>query len=330
LSHLKAPVLPRQAGCFRLDQNHRWQAIPCASNEYFREHPIAPPATNSIQSTPHAIFVSNPRFGGTEIFTAPFVLGSVSVSFTSNPVQATETDVAIVNNATVKTANAFSVQNNTNYFPCASCSTGIPFPAVVGVNNSASQKGDNGWIQFVYQQLSLTNWNLCIWTIDLTIATNLPNVSLNGANGGYANDNAPGYHIACVQTSASARGPLTGAGAVSGEAQIVGYLNCPTVAFNAGCFLQLMADLPWLGGVFSVSDHDTMGLSGNWKNVSGGILGYGNVSQAQFKNIKVFQMLSGYSCVVAPRRWMLPLVGRLARQLSHRWAGCSSFQPSPL
>ena len=220
LSHLKAPFPPRQAGCFHLDQNRRWEGIPCASNEYLREHPVPPPfTTNSIQSTPHAIGLF-PRYGS-GIFTAPFVLGSVAVNITSDPVRAVETD---------GTANAFSIQNNTNYFPCASCSRGSPFPAVAGVGNSASQTGDLGWIQFVYQQFSLANWSLCIWTVDVTIATNTNNAFLNGASGGYANDNYAGYHRACVQSSASARGPLTGAGAVVGEGQIVGYLNCPTVA----------------------------------------------------------------------------------------------------
>ena len=290
LSRLKAPAPPRRAGCFRLDQNRQWQAIPCASNEYLRQHPVPPPFTNSIQSTPHAIFGFPPRFA-TGIFAAPFVLGSVAVRSTSNPVQATETD---------GTANAFSVQNNTNYFPCASCSRGNPFPAVAGVNNSASQTGDQGWIQFVYQQFSLTNWSLCIWTVDVTIANNTNSASLNGASGGYANDNFAGYHRQCAQSSAPASGPLTGAGAVGGEGQIVGYLNCPTVASSAGCFLQLIADLPWVGGVLTVSDNDTIGLSGNWTNVSGGILGSGGGSQAEFTNIKVFQILYGYSCIVAP------------------------------
>jgi hypothetical protein len=290
LSHLKAPFPPRQAGCFHLDQNRRWEGIPCASNEYLREHPVPPPfTTNSIQSTPHAIGLF-PRYG-TGIFTAPFVLGSVAVNITSDPVRATETD---------GTANAFSIQNNTNYFPCASCSRGSPFPAVAGVGNSASQTGDLGWIQFVYQQFSLANWSLCIWTVDVTIATNTNNAFLNGASGGYANDNYAGYHRACVQSSASARGPLTGAGAVVGEGQIVGYLNCPTVVSSAGCFLQLIADLPWVGGVLAVSDNDTMGLSGNWNNVSGGILGSGGGSVAQFKNIEIFQILYGSSCIVAP------------------------------
>ena len=84
LSHLKAPLPPRQAGCFHLDQNRRWEGIPCASNEYLREHPVPPPfTTNSIQSTPHAIGLF-PRYGS-GIFTAPFVLGSVAVNITSDP-----------------------------------------------------------------------------------------------------------------------------------------------------------------------------------------------------------------------------------------------------
>ncbi|MGY4352191.1 hypothetical protein ACVWXM_008684 [Bradyrhizobium sp. GM7.3] len=168
------------------------------------------------------------------------------------------------------------------------------FPTVAGVPNSASQPGDQGWIQFVYQQFSLANWFLCIWTVDVTIANNTGNGSLSGANGGYANNNTAGYHRACVPVSTPARGTLTGSGAVGGAGQIVGYVNCPTIASNAGCFLQLIADLPWLGGVFSVSDNDTMGLSGNWNNVSGGILGSGNGSVAKFKNIDVFQILYGF------------------------------------
>ena len=275
LSHLKAPSPPRQAGCFRLDQNRPWEEIACASDEYLREHPVPPPVTNGIQSMPHAILSFFPRYG-TSIFTTPFVLGSVAVRITSDPVRATETD---------GTANAFSIQNNTNNFPCGSCSNGNPFRAVVGVPNSASHTGDQGFIQFVYQQFSLTNWWLCIWTVDVNVANNTNNAKFSSSiiiNGGCANNNVAGFHRKCApQNGASARGPLTGADAVVGEGQIVGYLNCPTVASNAGCFLQLIADLPWLNGVLAVSDNDTRGLSGNWNNVSGDIFGSGNFSVAQ-------------------------------------------------
>ena len=147
----------------------------------------------------------------------------------------------------------------------------------------------------------MTDWHLCIWTIDVTIASNTNNARVNpiGA-GGYSNSGTAGYHIKCVLPPPPARGPLTGAGAPVGEGQIVGYINCPTIVSKAGCFLQLIADLPWLDGVLTVSDNDTIGLSGNWNNLSGGLLGEGNGSAAGFKNIDVFQILYGFSCVVAP------------------------------
>jgi hypothetical protein len=303
LSHIKAPLPPREVGCFRLDQNRQWEAIPCASDEYLREHPVPPPITNAIQSTPNAMSFSN----RTTIFATPFVLGSIAFRFTSNPVRATETDVRPTTNPdgtpgpTVGTANAFSVQNNTNSFPCATCSSGYPFPAVAGIPNSASRAGDQGWIQFVYQQFSLANWRLCIWTVDVNIANNTRNAGISpGVDGGYANSSTAGYHMKCAAVSSPARGPLTGPGALVGEGQIVGYVNCPTVVSKAGCLLQIIADLPWLDGVFSFSDNDTMGLSGNWNNVSGDILGSGSGSAARLKNIQVFQILYGFSCVVAP------------------------------
>ena len=75
LSHLKAPLPPREDGCFRLDQDHRWESIPCASEEYLREHPVRRPFfTNSIQSTPNpGNFL--PR-NSTGFFATPFALGS--------------------------------------------------------------------------------------------------------------------------------------------------------------------------------------------------------------------------------------------------------------
>lgn len=320
LSRLKGQFPPREAGCFRLDQNRRWEAIPCASEEYLREHLVPPPITNGIQSMPRAFSVF-PRLS-TRIFATPFVLGSFAFRFTSDPVKATESD---------GTANAFSVQNNTNFFPCAatSCKSGRPFPTVAGVPNSASQPGDQGWIQFVYQQFSLANWLLCIWTVDVTIANNTGNAPLNGASGGYANNNTAGYHRACVPVSNPARGTLTGSGAVGGEGQIVGYVNCPTIASNAGCFLQLIADLPWLGGVFSVSDNDTMALSGNWNNVSGGILGSGNGSVAKFKNIDVFQILYGFSCIVAPPEVDVTIGWRACPPPDPRFAGLFGLSAQP-
>jgi len=153
----------------------------------------------------------------------------------------------------------------------------------------------------VYQQRSPLSL-LCVWNIDATVAQVTNNATIpSGANGGYANAGAAGYNQTCVYPSVSYPvGPLTGPGAAIGAAEVIGYVTCPTAGSNSGCLLEAVADLPWAGGWWSVGATDGLGLSGNWTNISGTILGSGNGSTASFTNTQIEQVLRAYSCFVAP------------------------------
>ena len=262
---------PHKQGCFRL-KDSVWQEVPCANEQYRKEHHFRTPSpfTPAIQSEPHSIFVLGPPWGhGPISVTTPLVWGSIAMNFLSDPTLASETD----NRAGT---NAFSIQNNTNFFTCSTCTAGQPFPG--------AQPNDLAWVQFTYQNTG-NDGLICIWTFDITI---------NFANGG-------GVGAACQGLGPNfPTGGLTGRGAAQGAGEVIGYISCPTSA-NAGCLLQLMAYLPWNGGWFSVSAKDEMGLNNNWTSITGSILGEGGNSQANFTNVSIDQVINTYSCILAPQ-----------------------------
>jgi len=288
-ARMNAPYPPEKEGCHHLVAG-KWQEVPCISEEHIQDFP-PPKLANSIQSTPHGfIFFGHP--GG---YTSPLVWGSVAINNSlaiTGPAGGTETD---------GTVNAFSIQTNTNYFNCSTCSSGKPFAAVTGVSNSASATGDQGWVQFVYQNYA-SSARLCVWNIDLTIAQNTNSAKLPGSSStwGFANSGYAGYNAACVAVPTTY--PLTGSGAANGEGEVIGYItSCPANS-NSGCLLEVVGYLPWGGdqGWWSIGTKDAMGLSGNWTNVSGTILGSGGSSSATFTKTGIDQVLRAYSCFLAP------------------------------
>jgi hypothetical protein len=289
---LRAPLPPNQEGCAHLVDN-KWVSVPCATEEYKKAHYMPPPVlANSIESLAY----TNPLTGGGQPPTVTdwFVWGSVAFDQTSSGADS-ETNISTSSKGVVtKTANAFSIQTNTNTFPCTLCSNGHPFAATKGVAQSASAPGDTGWVQFVYQQFApgavgTGNSRLCVWNVDATIAQNTHN-------------SGPGYASTCVYPSATETvAPLDGAGAPNGDAEVIGYIQCPNPNSNAGCKLWVVAELPWSpgSGWWSISTADVLGLAGHWNNVGGGILGAGGGSVAQFTNSQFLYVVSGYSCVNA-------------------------------
>ncbi|MFY9855753.1 MAG: hypothetical protein WAK26_17930, partial [Terracidiphilus sp.] len=219
--------------------------------------------------------------------TSPFDWGSVSINQTSDPATATEESGGV--------SSAFSIQTNTNTFTCAPCKSGYPFAATSGVSNSASEKGDGGWVQFVYQQFQTGKsagkgkTRLCVWNVDTTIADNTHN-------------SGPGYASYCVYPSDSeAVAPLDGSGAAIGAAEVIGYIQCPTSSYD-NCTLWVVAQLPWSpgSGWWSVSAPDSMGLAGNWFNVGGSILGSGGGVEAIFTGSQFQTEVQAYSCYASP------------------------------
>jgi hypothetical protein len=277
-------------GCHHLD-NGKWQEVPCASEEDMRKlHIRSPLHANSIQSTPY-----RPFFGANQVsgwYVNSLVWGSVSILFMSDPTQATETDIQ--NPGAVPSPpqpNAFSIQTNTNTFTCTTCTSGYPL--------ATSNPGDQAWVQFVYWQdpeipvgrPSNPDSGLCVWSWDLT-----PNSDM------YTTDQTS--FMQCVYPSkilSVPPAPLTGPGAAAWQfGEVVGYVTCP-FSGNVGCLLISVAYLPWVGGWWSVGAPDYMGLSGNWTNVTGSILGEGGGSTATFTNTQISQTVIANSCFVAPQ-----------------------------
>jgi hypothetical protein len=287
---LRAPLPPNQEGCAHLVDN-KWVSVPCATEEYMKAHYMPPPVlANSIESLAY----KNPLTGGGQPPTVTdwFVWGSVAFDQTSTGTDS-ETNVSTSPKGVVtKTANAFSIQTNTNTFPCTLCTNGHPFAATKGVAQSASAPGDTGWVQFVYQQFApgkvgTGSSRLCVWNVDATIAQNTHN-------------SGPGYASTCVYPSATETvAPLDGAGAPAGDAEVIGYIQCPNPNSNTGCKLWVVAELPWSpgSGWWSISTPDVLGLAGHWNNVGGGILGAGGGSEAVFTNSQFLYVVAGYACV---------------------------------
>jgi hypothetical protein len=290
---LKATLVPPKPGCFHLVDNV-WAEVPCATPEYMKSHNMRPPViANSIQSTPHPgpiIQLGMPR----RDVTSPLVWSAVTIELGGAPFQATETDVYTdPNNVVTKTPNSFSIQGNTNTFPCSTCSNGFPFAAVPKVSNSASAPGDIGWVQFVYQQFASGkdgSSRLCVWNVDVTVAANTNNLA--------------GYDHLCVSPSEAGfpPQPLTGDGAVIGFAEIIGYVQCPSPSSNGGCTLWVVAQLPFAegSGWWAMSAPDEVGLAGNWTNIGGTVYGAGSGSQAVFTNAQLQTSVAAYSCYTAP------------------------------
>jgi hypothetical protein len=217
----------------------------------------------------------------------PFVWGSVTIDLTVKSVDGTEKSGS--------TDNAFSIQTNTNVFPCSKCKDNSPFAPTPKVPNSASKKGDKGWVQFVYQQFHTGastgkgNTNLCVWNVDVTIANNTANQA--------------GYAPKCVYPSKTeAVAPLEGKDAPTGAAEVIGYVKCAKENSDADCKLWVVAKLPWSpgSGWWSVSAPDSMGLAGKWTNVSGTMLGPGGGAEAVFTKTQIKNVLRAYDCYKSP------------------------------
>jgi hypothetical protein len=286
---LTVPYPPATIGCHHLVDG-KWQEIPCATEEALRDHDV-PAVADSIQSIPRA-GVLNPFRGSV----SPFVWGSIAIGFVSDPTQATEQTAAVGQSPAV--ANAFSIETNTNVFPCTKCKSGLPFGAVPGIAHSASQPGDKGWVQFVYQNFGPL-WRLCVWNIDSTIVDNTHNVDVPSGVNSFST-NAVGYHAKCT-ADLPVIAPLTGPGALAEQAEVIGYI-LPMSPGALTSTLQLVAFLPWAGsqGWYNINDTDWLGLDGNWTNVNGSILGSGHGAQAQFSSgTDIQQIVHAYSCFAA-------------------------------
>jgi hypothetical protein len=278
---MKIPFPPQTPGCHHL-VNGVWQDEPCVSDEYIRTHPREPPLPGpSIQSNAKSLFPPPFNF---QLPADNIIWGSVAFNITSDPTQATEVD-------STAGANAFSVQVNTNYFTCSTCSNGYPFQGLPFIANSASQSKDKAWVQFSYQQ---AGYGLCVWNWDITVFNS---VSFQTKGKTVYGSQNPTNCVNPTQTRT-----LTGSTAMIGGAEVFGYITCPTPGSNSGCSLQAVGYLPLAGGWYASGvTADLLGLAGNWTNVNGGLLGEGGGSSAVFGGSAQIQtVLRAYSCFLQP------------------------------
>jgi hypothetical protein len=264
--------LPKTQGCHKLVDGI-WKDAQCVDHNFLKAHNLALPApnNNTIQTAASWRQVGPSNWVR---YTAPIFWGSIEVNFISDPKLASE-----INGLGGKT-NEFSLQLNTNSFPCTGCTTGYPFPADSTTPNIASQVGDQGWVQFVYQQYGdPAQGYLCVWNIDLNVAQN-------------SKEN--GYKAVCVTTPV--QHPLTGAGASSERAQIIGYESC--TAPDAACTLSAVAYLPWAQGWYQATTLDLLGLNSQWTDASGTLFGVGNGSSAIFSRARLQTTVRANSCFI--------------------------------
>jgi len=279
---------PHEVGCHQL-VNGVWQSIACMTAADYKAHPMPDPipVADSIESQPKRRLIISPLTGMSPTITSPLVWGSAAVQFETDPTKATEVNVPKPTQADPTPAsspNEFSIQVNTNDFTCTTCKAGYPFGGTPGVANSTSAAGDRGWVQFTYQQGAPVYSNrMCVWNWDVTLYWN--------TQGKAASD----QHT-CVTVPENTT-PLTGPGAPNQSAEVIGYITC---ASAGNCLLETLGYVPWTGSWYSVSEQDTLGLSGNWLNVSGTIFGLGGDSEASFKNTTVQQTVTAYSCFAEP------------------------------
>ena len=277
------PALPEKIGCYRT-VDHKWVEVACASEKEKAMHAgIVPSSANSISSTSHAgpmIGTLGPpyRWHPTQV-QETFDWGSITVS-QPNPTMGSELDTL------ANDANAFSIQVNPFFFDCTDCKAGYPYPK--------SQPGDNSWVQFVYTQFGpaasagTMNSNLCVWEFDEEVQ-----YLTGGTSGGYNNCINPSMTDSVL--------PLDGPGAPTGQAEVVGYIQCPSSG-TGQCTLYAIAHLPWSPSSdwWMVNAPDQQGLNGQWINVSGGLYGVGNGSVAKFSNTSLQTTVEAYTCYTNP------------------------------
>lgn len=133
---------------------------------------------------------------------------------------------------------------------------------------SGPNKGDTAQTQFVIQSDGSLN-SICIWNIDAT---------------------SQGYDHQCVVPNPKQR---------SGGLQAFDSGNIAATT-NANGTLSMVASLSWVqsgdSNIYGLTTNDTYGLAAGWSVVSGGILGEGACSQAQFTNAEAITQVLASTC----------------------------------
>lgn len=235
----RLPIPPDQIGCYEWTSSG-WRPIACTPHDTAR------------YGVPETTLAYLPSAGAKEY---PFRFGQVETTFVTT---AGEEDLRREDDGTTtRTANALSVQANTNVF-----------------NGS---NGDQDWVQFVLQSADQGSY-ACVWNIDVTVAN--------------ATHDKEGYVPKCVYPPkrAGAYRPLDSANI--GGAAYLDDAGKPVI----GMVAQFTWVPSGEKGLYSVVAPDTFGLASKWTNLSGTVYGMGDRSHALFKDTSVLTRLLAGSC----------------------------------
>ncbi len=137
-----------------------------------------------------------------------------------------------------------------------------------GPSTIAASAGDTAATQFTMQSDGSTT-GICIWNVDVS---------------------SQSYSHSCVPTSPAQR---------PGGLRPFDFGNLAASITSTGK-LALVAQLSWVppgaANAYAVVTDDTFGLRGNWNQVSGGLLGLGNCSQAQLTSAQVVTEVAASTC----------------------------------
>jgi hypothetical protein len=137
------------------------------------------------------------------------------------------------------------------------------------VPTGSTSPGDTAATQFVIQSDGSTS-GICVWNVDVT-----------------SQDYS---HRTCVSPNAQQR---------SGGLQAFDSGNL-AATMNSNGTMSLVAQLSWVPSgqpdQYGVTAPDTYGLGTSWNQVSGGLLGIGNCSQAQLANAEVITQVLASTC----------------------------------
>jgi hypothetical protein len=138
-------------------------------------------------------------------------------------------------------------------------------------------------MQFVYQ--SGDPPGICIWYVDVTVAHNTKNKA--------------GYLAKCLPIQQGNITPFLGPGGViEFFATVIAFDSCSSAGSN--CQIAIVAyDNQQPGDWYALTSPigDALGLSGNWFDTSGTILGRGRGSTAVFTGPIVLTALNAYTCI---------------------------------
>jgi hypothetical protein len=256
------PAPPMDTGCYLATLNG-WLQVECANPaDVFSGFQNFQVGDDGVTTTPQ------PFSGGSAV---PLVYGQVE-----------STVVTIGSEMSNQTPNQWSVQNNTNDFPC---STQVNLSC--GVQFTVATDGQGG-----KSAVCVTNVNVSTQDYTITcVGVNGQNVTTtNGQTLGVTTRVGPLQAFDFANVAGYSFQQPSGASAVAVVAQFSWVSSQDVVPTSE-------TDVPnRIPGLYAVVAPDLYGLAGNWTDVTGGILGIDGGQSANFTNAEVLTRVVASNC----------------------------------